>query len=784
MFLDALLFRYRYQACLGVLLTLVGLTVYMWFALPFAPFTYNWRPDHALQVAQVTAGTSAVSLLKKGDRITAIDGERVNRSQGLRFAEAEPARTHTLTILRDGVEQEVTVSYLERPTLNGVLFRTVAPLLSVITLIVGAVALYFATPNNYQAIRMGGIFLLASLCIISWNATLMGAPFAWLTSQPLLPLVGVGWIYLGFLPQQAPLSQRARLLLYSCTGAAVFVGLLALLEGALLFPNDSSWQALVGVSLYGVCALFQVAGCFGGLAVLLIRRWWLPAGYQRRQVTLLIYFNAVGFLPPVLLTFLPLGLTGTPLLPMQLSILNLLVVPLGYLYIVFRNAYLNLDTPFSRLTTFTVLAMLMTAGYGGLLQLGTFLFGSSILLTVVVFFIFALLLPLLLPRVDGWARRLFFADFGRSETLLTGYLDRLNGEPAWETLSEISADVCRRLNIPRALLVVGFDNVLLPYGNVDTQLAAAASQLTIKEPLLRTVAHRRQSKSRVFEEQAWAELLIPVVSSYGQDGLWILDRPTDGHFDKVTVQFLEKVAVLLANGKEVVRLLTISRNLTLQMHQATLKERYDIGHQLHSESLNLLFNLQCKVMNMRQTAVTPSATATPLDAMADDLTLLDSRLRDIYSNIYPSCIENGVVVTVETVVSEFRQAHRELTIDMVGPSDRYAVLALQDVRLAQTVYTILHEALNNVVKHANATMVHVRLRVVADDCFELTVVDNGTFDDRVLMSSAELLRYEHFGLAGMQSQAQLVGGKLTISSQQPSGTCIVLQLSGNNTVSS
>ena len=78
------------------------------------------------------------------------------------------------------------------------------------------------------------------------------------------------------------------------------------------------------------------------------------------------------------------------------------------------------------------------------------------------------------------------------------------------------------------------------------------------------------------------------------------------------------------------------------------------------------------------------------------------------------------------------------------------------------------EALNNVRKHASAARVTLQLSVV-DDAVRLRVHDDGVgFDPGGGCTG--------FGLRGMRSRAELVGGKLTVRSGRTNGTELVLEV--------
>ena len=103
------------------------------------------------------------------------------------------------------------------------------------------------------------------------------------------------------------------------------------------------------------------------------------------------------------------------------------------------------------------------------------------------------------------------------------------------------------------------------------------------------------------------------------------------------------------------------------------------------------------------------------------------------------------------------RAEFEAEADLPGLSPRAQAEAL---RIAQ-------EALNNVRRHADATVVRVRA-AVEDGRLVLVVGDNGRgFDPETVGRSA-------FGLASMRERAALIGGELRIESQPRDGTRVSL----------
>lgn len=85
------------------------------------------------------------------------------------------------------------------------------------------------------------------------------------------------------------------------------------------------------------------------------------------------------------------------------------------------------------------------------------------------------------------------------------------------------------------------------------------------------------------------------------------------------------------------------------------------------------------------------------------------------------------------------------------------------------LYRIAQEALQNVVKHAEATTVRVRL-TSADDGVRLVVSDDGVGFDEDSIAGAE--RRHSYGLVGIRERAELIGASLRLASRPGTGTTV------------
>jgi signal transduction histidine kinase len=91
-----------------------------------------------------------------------------------------------------------------------------------------------------------------------------------------------------------------------------------------------------------------------------------------------------------------------------------------------------------------------------------------------------------------------------------------------------------------------------------------------------------------------------------------------------------------------------------------------------------------------------------------------------------------------------------------------------------TIYRIIQESLNNVVKHSQATEAHVAVRC-QEDHVEIAIRDNGQgFASKA--STASMADRGGFGLKGLAERVHMLGGTHTIESGPGRGTAVTVRV--------
>jgi two-component system sensor histidine kinase UhpB len=135
------------------------------------------------------------------------------------------------------------------------------------------------------------------------------------------------------------------------------------------------------------------------------------------------------------------------------------------------------------------------------------------------------------------------------------------------------------------------------------------------------------------------------------------------------------------------------------------------------------------------------------------------------SLITPGLREIGLVESIEDIIDDVRVAGDRLTIDL--DLQNISEDQIED-RRKLTVFRIVQEQLNNIIKHARASRALIRLSGEQDHIV-LTVADNGVGFD--------VSRHRKgVGITNIISRAELFNGKVEIQSMPGEGCTLTVSL--------
>jgi Zn-dependent membrane protease YugP len=107
--------------------------------------------------------------------------------------------------------------------------------------------------------------------VIGIQAGLEGAPGAWIGGHVFVFPLAVAFAQLGLIPRNNSLSHRVRWAVKLAVFLAVSLSILAAIEVLLLFPRLTSFEEMVGISLYSLGILLAAVGLLVSVITLVVR---------------------------------------------------------------------------------------------------------------------------------------------------------------------------------------------------------------------------------------------------------------------------------------------------------------------------------------------------------------------------------------------------------------------------------------------------------------------------------------------------------------------------------
>jgi signal transduction histidine kinase len=201
------------------------------------------------------------------------------------------------------------------------------------------------------------------------------------------------------------------------------------------------------------------------------------------------------------------------------------------------------------------------------------------------------------------------------------------------------------------------------------------------------------------------------------------------------------------------------------------EERTRLARELHDDTIQAVIALRQRVQLAQKFVKSHAGLEAlhELEALAgqtvENLRRLTRALRPIYLE------DLGLVTALEMLVRETGEPNQlEIEFRRSGPEHRLS----RETELA--LYRIAQEALNNVVRHAQAK--HASVHIAFDKGVKLEVADDG-MGFRVPSSPTEFASSGHFGLLGMRERAELIGARLEVQSEARRGTRLVVRLASS-----
>ena len=210
-------------------------------------------------------------------------------------------------------------------------------------------------------------------------------------------------------------------------------------------------------------------------------------------------------------------------------------------------------------------------------------------------------------------------------------------------------------------------------------------------------------------------------------------------------------------------------DLAMRIVEAQEAERSRLAQEIHDGPAQVLTNAIFQAEYIERIATTdPAAAAAETRTLRELLRRELGNVRDFINQLRPPLLDElGLDGAIEEAVDRARtSAGPTITADLTGPA------ADLDDRQRTVVLRVTQEALQNVRKHAGASLVVVSTAVVDDD-WTLEIRDDGRgFDTGAVAARGR----RNFGLQFMRERAELIGARFDVRSRPDGGTVVRLAI--------
>lgn len=218
------------------------------------------------------------------------------------------------------------------------------------------------------------------------------------------------------------------------------------------------------------------------------------------------------------------------------------------------------------------------------------------------------------------------------------------------------------------------------------------------------------------------------------------------------------------------RITELETQQQLTAAEAVLKgeeqERTRLAKDLHDGLGGMLSGIKYSLSNMKGNLIMTPDNAQAFERSMDMLDSSIKEMRRVAHNMMPEAL---VKFGLDTALNDFCTDVNQSGIVRVN----YQSIGLEGAALSQTiaitVYRIIQELLNNVMKHASAKSVVVQVSKTNDE-ISITVEDDGKGFDSTILNGTKGMGWEN-----IQSRIAYLKGKLDVQSEPGKGTSVLIE---------
>jgi len=190
-------------------------------------------------------------------------------------------------------------------------------------------------------------------------------------------------------------------------------------------------------------------------------------------------------------------------------------------------------------------------------------------------------------------------------------------------------------------------------------------------------------------------------------------------------------------------------------------ERRRIAAELHDSLAASLAGIKFRTEKIAQDMKQGAGSSEAMEDLSSGLAQIIGEVRRIMADLRPSILDDlGILPALNWFCREYEKTYSQISVQKeIGISEDEVPDSLKTA-----IFRISQEALNNVAKHSEASLVDLSLQKVGERV-ELTIQDNGNGFEPAKIAKG-------FGLSTMRERAELSGGTFAVHSTAGKGTIL------------
>ncbi len=310
-------------------------------------------------------------------------------------------------------------------------------------------------------------------------------------------------------------------------------------------------------------------------------------------------------------------------------------------------------------------------------------------------------------------------------------------------------------------------DALKQYHNVKV----ADSEASIREPFDLGIfdgVSLKRFQSQIFAHiDAENDIFLPILLVTSRQDISLVTRQLWKSIDEIIFTPIEKIELLAR-----VEVLLRAHNYSVELadlykdahEQATFAERQRLARELHDSVTQMIFSASILAQSLPQLQEkNPERARLQLEEVIQLNRAALSEMRSLLLEMRPGNLVRTHLKELFEQLALSMQGRRKIAIKCVV--EGVSILP-EEIHLG--LYRIVQEALNNIIKHSEASEAHVEL-TAHDGQLILRIRDNGGGFDTEQQTPG-------IGLDGMGERAALMGALINISSRKGDGTEIVVSM--------